>query len=157
SELAQRAQAVIERQTRHMVRLIDDLLDITRISQGKIRVQSEPVDIASAVRNCIEDQTSTLQQGNLRLCLDLPAQPIRIRGDYTRVCQVFGNLLSNAVKFTEAGGTISVSLREDQKAREAVLEVADTGIGLDPSLIPQLFQPFSQGPNAHTRTQGGLG
>ncbi len=111
TEHAQRAHAVIERQTRHMIRLIDDLLDVTRISQGKIRVQPDPMDLLDAVRNCIEDQTSAFEQGNLHLALDLPAEPLRVRGDYTRICQVFGNLLSNAVKFTNAGGTIHVSVR----------------------------------------------
>jgi signal transduction histidine kinase len=157
SEQALRAQAVIERQTRHMIRLIDDLLDITRVSQGKIRVQNEPVDVADAVRNCLEDQSSTLEQSGLSLALDLPARPVRVRGDYTRICQVFGNLLSNAVKFTDRGGTVSVSLREDEKMEEAVLEVQDTGVGLDPALMPELFQPFSQGAHADTHTNSGLG
>ena len=157
TEHAQRAQAVIERQTRHMIRLIDDLLDVTRISQGKIRVQSDPVDLLDAVRNCIEDQHSTLEQGGLHLALDVPEEPLRVRGDYTRICQVFGNLLSNAVKFTNGGGTIRVSVQTDAATNEAVLGVHDTGIGLDPALIPQLFQPFSQGANAYTRTNGGLG
>jgi signal transduction histidine kinase len=154
---AQRAQAVIERQTRHMIRLIDDLLDITRISQGKIRVQSDAMDLLDAVRNCIEDQSSTLEQSGLQLALDLPEQPLQVRGDYTRICQVFGNLLSNSIKFTNSGGTVKVSVRPDTQTNEAVLEVQDTGIGLDPALIPQLFQPFSQGANAYTRTNGGLG
>jgi signal transduction histidine kinase len=157
SELAQRAQAVIERQTRHMIRLIDDLLDITRISQGKIRVQSDSVDLLDAVRNCVEDQTSALEQGGLNLALNLPAQPLQVRGDYTRICQMFGNLLSNSIKFTNPGGTVRVSVRTDAASNEAVLEVQDTGIGLDPALIPQLFQPFSQGANAYTHTNGGLG
>ena len=157
TEHAQRAQAVIERQTRHMIRLIDDLLDVTRISQGKIRVQSDPVDVLDAVRNCIEDQSSTLEQSGLQLVLELPGQPLRVRGDYTRICQIFGNLLSNSVKFTNSGGTVSVSVRTDAQTNEAVLDVQDTGIGLDPALIPQLFQPFSQGANAYTRTNGGLG
>ena len=90
TEHALRAQAVIERQTRHMIRLIDDLLDVTRISQGKIRVQSDSVDLLDAVRNCIEDQQSTLEQGGLHLALDAPEKPLRVRGDYTRICQVFG-------------------------------------------------------------------
>ena len=157
TEHAERAQAVIERQTRHMIRLIDDLLDVTRISQGKIRVQSDPVDLLDAVRNCIEDQHSALEQGGLQLVLDVPEQPLRVRGDYTRICQVFGNLLSNAVKFTNSGGTIRVSVRTDAATKEAVLAVQDTGVGLDSTLIPLLFQPFSQGANAYTRTNGGLG
>jgi len=157
SEQATRAHAVIERQTRHMIRLIDDLLDITRISQGKIRVQCDALDLVGTVRSCLEDQSSMLEQGNLQLSLDLPARPVLVRGDYTRLCQVIGNLLSNAIKFTNSGGTVTVSLRQDEKADEAVLEVRDTGIGLDPALMPQLFQPFSQGANACTRTNGGLG
>ena len=157
SEPAERAQAVIERQTRHMIRLIDDLLDITRISQGKIRVQTESVDLLDAVRNCLEDQAAALEQGGLQLALDLPARPIRVRGDYTRICQVFGNLLSNSIKFTGTGGSVRVALHEDAKTNEVILEVSDTGIGLDPALIPQLFQPFSQGANAYMRTNGGLG
>ena len=157
SEQATRAQAVIERQTKHMIRLIDDLLDITRISQGKIRVQSEAQDLVDVVRNCLDDLSSAFEQGGLHLALDLPARPVRVRGDYTRLSQVTGNLLSNAIKFTASGGTVSVSLREDEKTREAVLDVKDTGIGLDPALLPQLFQPFSQGANAYARTNGGLG
>jgi two-component system CheB/CheR fusion protein len=120
-------------------------------------VQNESVDLLDAVRNCLEDQSATLEQSGLQLALDLPARPIRVRGDYTRICQVFGNLLSNAIKFTSSGGSVSVTLREDEKTEEAVLEVSDTGIGLDPGLIPLLFQPFSQGANAYTRTNGGLG
>jgi len=157
SDQATHAQAVIERQTRHMIRLIDDLLDVTRISQGKIRVENETQDLLLVVRNCLDDQHSMLEQGNLQLALDLTARPVHVRGDYTRLSQVIGNLLSNAIKFTNPGGTITVGLREDEKTGEAVLDVTDTGVGLDPELIPQLFQPFSQGPNAHTRTSGGLG
>ena len=157
SEHAERAQAVIERQTRHMIRLIDDLLDVTRISQGKIRVQNESVDLLDAVRNCLEDQSAALEQGGLQLALDLPTRPIQVRGDYTRICQVFGNLLSNAIKFTGSGGSVTVTLREDEKTSEAVLEVGDTGAGLDAALMPLLFQPFSQGANAYMRTNGGLG
>ncbi|MEJ0036680.1 MAG: HAMP domain-containing sensor histidine kinase [Gammaproteobacteria bacterium] len=157
TEHAQRAQAVIERQTRHMIRLIDDLLDVTRISQGKIRVQSDAVDLLDAVRNCIEDQNSVLEQSGPHLAVDLPEQPLRVRGDYTRICQVFGNLLSNAIKFTNTDGTVRIRVRADAETNEAVLDVQDTGIGLDPGLIPLLFQPFSQGENAYTRTNGGLG
>jgi signal transduction histidine kinase len=154
---AQRAQAVIERQTRHMIRLIDDLLDITRISRGKIRVQSDEMDLINAVQNCIEDQSGTLEQSGLQLALDLPERPVRVRGDYTRLCQVFGNLLSNSIKFTSSGGTVKVSVRPDAQTKEALLIVEDTGIGLDPALLPQLFQPFSQGANAYTHTNSGLG
>jgi signal transduction histidine kinase len=157
SEQAVRAHAVIERQTKHMIRLIDDLLDVTRISQGKIRVQSESIDLREVVRNCLDDHSSAFEQSGVQLALDLPDEPVQVRGDYTRLSQVIGNLLSNAIKFTGVGGTVSVSLRQDTKTHEAVLDAQDTGIGLEPALLPMLFQPFSQGANAYTRTNSGLG
>jgi len=157
SEAALRARAVIERQTRHMIRLIDDLLDITRISQGKIRVQSEPLDLVATVRACLEDQSGAVGQAGLTLLQDLPDNIIPVRGDYTRLCQVVGNLLSNAIKFTDDGGSVRVTLREDGNARQAVLEVLDTGIGMDGALLPLLFQPFRQGANGFSRTNSGLG
>jgi signal transduction histidine kinase len=157
SEPAQRAQAVIERQTKHMIRLVDDLLDTTRISEGKIRVQREPLDLAATIRVFLEDQQGTLERSGVTLDLDMPESPVRVRGDHTRLSQVFGNLLSNAIKFTNPGGNISVRLYADMQTQEAVLRVADTGIGMDAALLPLLFKPFSQGPNGLSHTNGGLG
>ena len=157
SEQALRAHAVIERQTKHMIRLVDDLLDITRISQGKIRVQHEEVDLAAIVRTGLEDQHGALEHGGYVLEVDLPAEGAPLRGDRTRLAQVFGNLLSNAMKFTESGGRISVSVRTDLGTRATVLRVADTGIGMDAALVPLLFKPFSQGADGVKLTNAGLG
>jgi signal transduction histidine kinase len=157
SEQALRAHAVIERQTKHMIRLVDDLLDITRISQGKIRVQHEEADLAAIVRAGLEDQHGALEQGGYVLEVDLPPGGAPVRGDRTRLAQVFGNLLSNAMKFTESGGRISVSVRADPETGSTVLRVADTGIGMDAALVPLLFKPFSQGADGFKLTNAGLG
>jgi signal transduction histidine kinase len=157
SEQALRAHAVIERQTRHMIRLVDDLLDITRISQGKIRVESAPVDLAAVVRAGIEDQHGALEKSGHVVEVSLPPEPVMVRGDQTRLAQVFGNLLSNAMKFTAAGGRIVVTVRQGSERGEAELCVADDGAGIDAKLSPVLFKPFSQGANAYKQTNAGLG
>ena len=157
SEHAVRAQAMIERQARHLTRLIDDLLDVTRISQGKIRLQREELDFIELVRACLEDQQATLESGERNLSFTAPPAPVRVNGDRTRLSQVVGNLLSNAVKFTDRGGHITVALEVEPARRLAQLRIGDDGIGLDPQLIPQLFQPFTQGAHSIDRVNGGLG
>jgi signal transduction histidine kinase len=157
SEPALRAQAVIERQMRHMIRLVDDLLDITRISQGKIRVEHVPVDLAALVRAGLEDQHGALETSGHVVEVNLPEEPVMVRGDQTRLSQVFGNLLSNAMKFTPAGGRIVVTVRRSHGRGEAELCVADNGSGIDGTLLPLLFKPFSQGANAYKQTNSGLG
>jgi signal transduction histidine kinase len=156
SEQALRAQAMIERQARHLIRLIDDLLDITRISQAKIRLQREELDLAEIVRACIEDQQAGLAEGERNLRFDAPAHPVRMTADRTRLSQVVGNLLSNAVKFTDRGGHISVALRTDSGGWSS-LSVTDDGIGIEPGLRPRLFEPFTQGSAGLERSNGGLG
>ncbi|HEY8535511.1 MAG TPA: ATP-binding protein [Vicinamibacterales bacterium] len=155
SERARRAQAVIERQVRHLSRLIDDLLDTTRISHGKIQIAREPLEFVEVVRSCIEDQQATIAEKSLQLTVEMPGHGIWVDGDRTRLCQVLNNLLSNATKFTDPGGRVAVTLRED--GGEAVLEVADTGAGIDPALLPAMFQPFTQGTTSLDRENGGLG
>jgi signal transduction histidine kinase len=157
SEQALRAQAMIDRQARHLIRLIDDLLDITRISQGKIRLQREELDLAEIVRACLEDQQAGLAEGERDLRFDAPAQPVRMWGDRTRLSQVVGNLLSNAVKFTDRGSRISVALKVGAGGSPATVSVADDGIGIEPGLLPQLFEPFTQGAAGLERANGGLG
>lgn len=156
-EPAQRALAVIERQSRHLVRLIDDLLDITRISHGKIEIRRERVDFARVVRDGVEDQATAATARGMRVEVVAPQEPVWVDGDRTRLAQVVGNLLNNALKFTDEGGRITVTVRPDATARRATLSVCDTGIGLDASLQPRLFKPFSQGPATLARSRGGLG
>ena len=157
SDRAGRALAVLERQARHLTRLIDDLLDVTRISRGKVRIEREPLELGELARSCVDDQHAAIESRNLALDADLPSGPVWTEGDRTRLSQILNNLLSNAVKFTDPGARVTLRLTTDADAREAVLEVKDTGIGIDPALLPRLFQPFSQGASGLARTNGGLG
>lgn len=157
SEPARRAHAVIERQTQHLIRLIDDLLDITRISRGKIVIQRERLNLVDVAHTCVEDQRPVFEAAGLTIDLDLPGTPVWVDGDRTRLSQVVGNLLNNAIKFTDRGQRVAVALRPRTDARQAALHVIDSGIGIDSKLLPQLFQPFTQGATNLARTHGGLG
>lgn len=157
SDEGRRALAIIDRQTRQIVRLTDDLLDVTRISQGKMRLERESMDLVQVARACVEDHTCMLADRSLSLEVDLPATPLWVHGDRARLAQVIGNLLANAAKFTDPGGVIRLRVHEDRPRAEAVLQVADTGIGMDAGLIPRLFEPFSQGPTGLARGNAGLG
>ncbi len=157
SDRATRAQAVIERQVQHLIRLIDDLLDITRISRGKIAIEPEPVNLTDAVRSCAEDQRADAEAKGLSLSLNLPASSLWIDGDQTRLCQIVNNLLNNACKFTSPGGHIVVTLTPASDGASATLEVSDNGAGIDPSLLPHVFEPFRQGSLSLARTNTGLG
>jgi PAS domain S-box-containing protein len=152
-EQARRALAVIDRQVGHLTRLVDDLLDVTRISSGKIRLQPTRLDLVDLVRRTVDDHRSLL--ADREVVMDLPAELIWIRGDATRLAQVLGNLLSNAAKFTPEGGRVKVSLRRE-RAR-AALEVADTGMGIDGETLRRLFVPFAQADRSLDRSRGGLG
>lgn len=156
SDSAARARAVIERQVTHLVRLIDDLLDVTRISEGKIQVQRQPLDLVEIAGACVEDLSAAFAERGIDVVADLPDEPVEVNGDRTRLSQVLGNLLNNSIKFS-AEGRVTLQLRVDHKNREAVLRVRDDGIGMEPSLLPKLFQPFSQGATGLARVNGGLG
>ncbi|HEY0512605.1 MAG TPA: chemotaxis protein CheB [Thermoanaerobaculia bacterium] len=154
---SERALGTIERQVIHLTRLVDDLLDIGRISRGKILLRRERLDLAAAVRATVEDQRTGLEDAGLELALDLPGSPVWIDGDPTRVSQTFGNVLHNAGKFTDAGGRITISLREETAQGMAVLTMRDTGIGMDAEMLSRVFEPFSQADRALDRSRGGLG
>ena len=157
SESYERTKALIERQLRHLTRLIDDLLDVTRISRGKIVIRRERLNLVQLVHECLEDQRASIESRGLGLELDLPETPVRIDADYTRLCQVLSNLLANAVKFTEPGSRIRVTVSLHPDEREVAVHIADDGIGIDPALLPQIFEPFSQGESELARPKGGLG
>ncbi len=150
------AHKVIDRQVSHLARLVDDLLDVTRIEQNKIRLQRRRVDMNQLVREAIEDNRALFEVAGVRLAVKLASRPIHLHADGARVAQVVTNLLSNAVKFTASGGSTEVSLSTDL-AGSAVLTVADTGSGIDPALLPRVFDPFVQGDHTLDRTTGGLG
>ncbi|HEX6297761.1 MAG TPA: ATP-binding protein, partial [Burkholderiales bacterium] len=149
------AHAILERQLRHLVRLIDDLLDVTRISRGKIHLRREPLDLGRLLRDCAADLKSSIDGKGLRLALALPEEPLWVAGDYTRLSQVFGNILGNAIKFTDAGGRVAVSAASE--AGQAVVRIEDDGRGMDAALLGRLFEPFSQGDSELARSSGGLG
>jgi PAS domain S-box-containing protein len=148
-----RAVAVIDRQTRHLARLVDDLLDITRVRSGKIDLQRRPVDLVQLVRTTVEDHRDQLAAHVITI--EVPDAPVWTQGDPTRLAQILGNVLNNAAKFTPAGGAVSVSLAIAQ--RRAVLEVTDTGVGIDAESLAQLFVPFVQADRSLDRSRQGLG
>ena len=152
-EQARRAHAVIDRQVSHLTRLVDDLLDVTRISRGKVRLQRTRLDLVDVVRRTVEDHRTLLEDHEVTVTL--PDDAVWIDGDPARLAQVVGNLLSNAAKFTPEDGKVSVSLT--QAGDRAVLEVADTGLGIDPETLKRLFEPFAQADRSLDRSRGGLG
>jgi two-component system CheB/CheR fusion protein len=156
-EQARRAQAVIERQVAHLTRLVDDLLDVTRISRGKVQLKREPLDLAEAVRRAIEDHRPAFAASGLELHVAIPGGAIPIDGDRTRIAQVLDNLLQNAAKFTPAGGEVAVSVEANGRLGMAVVRVRDTGAGIAPEMLPRLFEPFTQADTTLDRSKGGLG
>ena len=153
SEQARRAHSVIDRQVGHLSRLVDDLLDVTRITRGKIRLQRTRFDLVDLVRRAVDDYRSILDEHEV--AIELPSETIWIDGDPTRLAQVLGNLLHNAAKFTPEDGKVAVSLT--QAEGRAVLEVADTGMGIDAETLKRLFEPFAQADRSLDRSRGGLG
>jgi PAS domain S-box-containing protein len=155
SEQARRAREVANRQLVHITRLVDDLLDVTRIARGKIELRREDLDLAALARRTAEDYRALLEDRGLALELALPGEPVAVSGDETRLAQVLGNLLSNAAKFTPAGGRVSLRLGVEEG--RAVVRVRDTGVGIAPEVLPTLFEPFTQAKQTLARSEGGLG
>jgi PAS domain S-box-containing protein len=152
---AARARQVIDRQTQHLTRLVDDLLDVTRISRGKIELQRVRLDLRDVVRKTADDVRSMFEQSGVELRLEHAAGPLWVDADPTRVAQVVGNLLHNAMKFTPHGGKVVVYAGPADGRAEVI--VRDTGIGLDPAELNTLFEPFAQADRTLARSQGGLG
>jgi PAS domain S-box-containing protein len=155
STLANRAKEVIRRQTEHLTRLVDDLLDVTRISRGKIELQKARVDVREIVRRTCDDHRSLFEQRGVDLRIFDAAGPVWTFADPTRLAQAVGNLLQNSAKFTPRGGSATVSVSKE--SRTARIVVRDTGIGVEPKDLPRMFEPFAQAENTLARTFGGLG
>jgi signal transduction histidine kinase len=152
---ARRAREVAGRQVAHLTRLVDDLLDITRIARGKIELRRADLDLAALARRTCDDHRGLMQEDALALDVQTPEEPVWVHGDETRLVQVLGNLLHNAAKFTPAGGRVLVSVTSADGW--AVLHVRDTGTGIEPALLETVFEPFTQAEQALARSQGGLG
>lgn len=148
-------RAIIERQARHLAKLVDDLLDVNRISHGKLELKPRVVHFQDAVSLAIESCRPTVEANELDLRIERTNEPLRVFADPTRLAQVATNLLTNSCKFTPPAGSIHVLItREDN---EAVLRVKDTGIGISPGMLPRVFEPFSQADSSLHRKAGGLG
>ena len=150
---AERAVDIVNRQTRHLSRLIDDLLDIARISSGKILLTREKLNLGGIVEGCLTMLRSGGQLEQHRI--DINITPAWVLGDSARLTQVVDNLLTNAIKYTPSGGQIEVQTWSDRD--EVMLRIRDSGVGIAPELLPRVFELFTQGPRSLDRTQGGLG
>jgi PAS domain S-box-containing protein len=146
------ALGVLRRQVTNLTRLVDDLLDASRLSRGKVQIRRAPLDLAEVVRATVEDQAPALEKAGVALALELPNEPVPMLGDATRLAQVLDNLLHNAAKFTPAGGRVRVQLTAGEDKR-ATVSVNDTGAGIVPELLPNVFDIFTQGKGS----LGGLG
>ncbi len=155
AEAVEQARRMMERQLAQMVRLIDDLLDVSRITRGKLQLRRERVELASIVQAAVEGSRPLIDASGHALTITLPPEPIALDADPARLAQVFGNLLTNAAKYTDRGGRIW--LTATRKDGGVVVSVKDTGIGISAEHLPQLFQMFSQVDRSLERSQGGLG
>jgi signal transduction histidine kinase/CheY-like chemotaxis protein len=149
------ACAVMERQVHHLNRLVDDLLEVSRITRGIIEVKKEPLDLAAIVKAAVETSRPVLDSLRHEIRLDLERRQICVAGDPVRLTQVFANLLNNAAKYTNQGGLITISSRRENG--NAVISVKDNGIGIAPNLLAQVFDMFMQVDRSTRRSQGGLG
>jgi len=166
-----RHQEIISRQAGIMARLLDDLLDVSRITRNDITLRMQPLDLRTVVRNAVESSRPAAEERRHHLTVSLPPEPICVHGDPVRLEQVVWNLLSNAAKYTKPGGRIRLALEVDLKdgddarchgaiagrAGTAVLSVQDTGVGINPELLPRIFDLFTQGSRSLDRAEGGLG
>jgi CheY-like chemotaxis protein len=156
SETTRRALAVIERQVHQLTRLVDDLLDVTRIARGKIRLRREKVDLRALAGRTAEDYRALFSKNGLELEVVLGDEPLFVNADPTRLTQIIGNLLHNAMKFTPAGSRTTLSVRRADEA-SAEISVEDRGHGIATDVLAQLFEPFVQAEKTLERCAGGLG
>jgi signal transduction histidine kinase len=155
SEGARRARGVIARQVGHLARMVDDLLDVSRVARGAIDLRRARMDLADLVARAGEDHSPLLAEAGIALEVEVPDHPVPIDGDSTRLAQVLGNILQNSAKFTARGGRVTLSL--DTAGSEALIRIRDTGVGIAPELLGHVFEPFVQEERTLARSRGGLG
>jgi signal transduction histidine kinase len=152
---AEDVRGMMDRQLTHLVRLIDDLLDVSRVSRGRIDLRKRQMSLQEAVHSALETSRPLIEANEHSLHLDIPESPLWVDGDLTRLAQVVSNLLNNAAKYTSAGGDIRLSLRKENG--HADIEVADNGLGIEAEMLPRVFDLFTQADRHLDRSQGGLG
>lgn len=155
AETEREAVGALERQVQKMTRLINDLMDVSRITRGKVQLQRERVDLLQCIRNAVETAGPLIQEHDHTLSVSLPEEPLWVSADPTRIEQVLENLLNNAAKYTEPEGNIHVTA--ERQEGKAVISVRDTGVGIPPELLPHLFDLFTQADRTLDRAEGGLG
>lgn len=155
SETAEKAYGIVERQVKHLVRLVDDLLDVSRITRGKITLRKKPVDLADVVARAVESSRPMIEARKHALEVELTEAALPVEADEVRLEQVFVNLLNNAAKYTPQGGQIRLEVEE--AGGQAVVRVRDTGIGIPAEMLPTVFDLFSQVDHTLARAEGGLG
>jgi signal transduction histidine kinase len=154
-ETLQQCRDVIGRQIEHLTRLVDDLMDVSRITSGNIKLDRRPVELADVVRRAVEIHRPLLDTRRHQLTIDVPAESLTVEGDLTRLAEVVGNLLNNAAKYTEERGHITV--RAERAGGEVRIRIRDNGLGIPPELLPTVFDMFTQIDATLHRSQGGLG
>lgn len=157
AQIRDQAIDMIGRSVRYLAHVIDDLLETSRIIRGKVRLRQEKLDVSQLLRTTVEDRRSTLERAGLKLVMDIPEPATWVWGDPTRLSQVFHNLLDNAAKFSERGGQVMVRLQALPCSQCVVIRIRDTGIGIEPKILPRLFGPFVQADRSLERSRGGLG
>ena len=154
-EQASTALEIMERQVGQMVRLVDDLLDVARITTGKVEVRCEPIDLSEPINDALETSETIFRQAGQHFTVTRPKQPVYVNADRTRLAQVFSNLLNNAAKYSEPGQDVSLTFEQD--GTDAVIRVRDHGIGIHPEMLPRVFEMFRQADRTGGRSRGGLG
>jgi signal transduction histidine kinase/ActR/RegA family two-component response regulator len=149
------ALEIMDRQMGHLVRLVDDLLEVSRITRGQVELRREHVRLDAAIHSAIETSEPLIRAGNHRLIVSFPDEPLLLDADPMRLAQVFGNLLNNAAKYSEKGGQIEITARRD--GEDAVVAIRDRGDGIAPEQVPKLFEIFTRGARSSRRNQSGLG
>ena len=151
----QTTTGIIKRQITHLSRLVDDLLDVSRITQGRIELQSLPVDLSSVIAEAMESVEPLVREKRHKVSVAAGRVPLHVKGDSARLVQCVANILTNSAKYTDPGGEIRVDLRAEGAL--AVITIADNGVGMPPELLPQIFDLFVQSDRSLDRSQGGLG
>src|SRR5262245_61369655 len=148
-------QEMLERQVNHLVGLVDDLMEVARVTRGRIELRREPVDLGAMLRSAVETSRPLIEAAQHELVVDLPEEPVTLIADPVRLAQIVANLLNNAAKYTEDGGRISLAGRCE--GNHAVVSVRDTGVGIPIEVLPRVFDLFAQADRTYHRAQGGLG